>query len=219
MKTIQRILDYDDHRDSDKPNSISTTTLMGPMFKGQKYLDKTPKTFKTDLVLKRSSFLGTAAHNRMEHILGTFGDEYKLEEFGEREITVDSVVYTVAGSCDVLEKTPEGKYIIMELKTFYGKERKEDALKKDALQMSIYRWILEPFLGIEIEDRAWCLAMSQNINYIDEIPVELLSQDATYDYIENKLFAIAQNQKVDCREGVKYNACLYCSYSCEERKH
>jgi len=84
--------------------------------------------------------------------------------------------------------------------------------------MSIYRWIFTTVLGIEIEDRAWVLAISQSNNYIDEIPVELLSQDATHDYIENKLFAIAQNQKVDCKEGVKYNPCLYCQYNCGHRK-
>jgi len=127
MKTIARILNYDDHKDSDKPNAISTTTLIGSMYKAQKYLDKTPKTFATDLVLKRSSFLGTAAHNRMEHILSTYGDAYKLEEYGEREITVDDVVYTISGSCDVLEKTEAGSYMIMDLKSFYGKERKDDA--------------------------------------------------------------------------------------------
>jgi len=217
LKTIARVLNFDDHIDSDKPNAISTTTLMGPMYKGQLYLDKTEKTYQTDLVLKRSSFLGTAAHNRMEYILKTYGDEYKLEGFGEREIIVDGVTYVISGSFDVLEKTEEGKYIIMDLKTFYGKERKPDQLKKDALQMSIYRWIFAPLYDIEIEDRAWTLAISQSNNYIDEIAVELLSLDATQDYIENKLFAIAQNQKVDCKEGVKYNTCNYCEYMCEER--
>jgi len=218
MKTIARVLNFDDHIDSDKPNAISTTTLMGPMYKAKLYLDKTEKTYQTDLVLKRSSFLGTAAHNRMEHILKTYGDEYKLEGFGEREIIVDGVTYVISGSFDVLEKTEEGKYIIMDLKTFYGKERKPDQLKKDALQMSIYRWIFAPLYDIEIEDRAWTLAISQSNNYIDEIPVELLSLDATQDYIENKLFAIEQNQKVDCNEGIKYSACNYCEYMCEERK-
>ena len=216
MKTIQKILAYDDHRDSDKENSISVTTLMSSMYKAKKYLDKAPKTFKTDLVLKRSSFLGTAAHNRMEHILKQDKeDEYELEIFKEREITVDGRVYTIAGSLDVLEKTPEGTYIIMDLKTFYGKERKEDALKKDALQMSLYRWLNQD--DFVIEDRAWVLAISQSNNYIDELPVQLMSLEQTEDYIINKLWAIEENTRVDCREGVKYNTCLYCEYDCEER--
>jgi len=216
MKTIARILNYDDHRDSDKPNSISVTTLMGSMYKAKKYLLRDSKNHVLDLVLKRSSFIGTACHNRMEHILKQDKeDEYELEIFKEREITVDDRVYTIAGSLDVLEKTPEGTYIIMDLKTFYGKERKEDALKKDALQMSLYRWLNQD--DFVIEDRAWVLAISQSNNYIDELPVQLMSLEQTEDYIINKLWAIEENTRVDCKEGVKYNTCNYCSYSCDER--
>ena len=103
----------------------------------------------------------------------------------------------------------------MDLKTFYGKERKEDALKKDALQMSLYRWLNQD--DFVIEDRAWVLAISQSNNYIDELPVQLMSLEQTEDYIINKLWAIEENTRVDCREGVKYNTCLYCEYDCEER--
>ena len=215
MKTIAKILNYDDHRDSDKPNSISVTTLMGSMFKAKKYLDKTPKTHVTDLVLKRSSFIGTACHNRMEKILREDKEtHYDLEIFAEREVTVDDVVYTIAGSCDVLEKTDD-KWILMDLKTGYGAARKDDMLKKDALQMSLYRWLNQD--KYDIDDRAWTLWMSQSNNSIDEIPIQLMSLEQTQDFVENKLFAIAQNQKVDCREGVKYNTCNYCSYLCEHR--
>jgi len=215
LKTLTRILNFDDHRDSDKPNSISVTTLMSSMYKAQKYLDRAPKNWSTDLVLNRSSFLGTAAHNRMEMILGQY-PEYDLERFAEREVTVDGIVYTIAGSCDVLEKQDGGTWIIMDLKTFYGKERKPEQLKKDALQMSMYRWLNQD--QFDIVDRAWVLAISQSNNYIDEIPVELMSLEETQDYIETKLWAIANNDKADCREGVKYNPCNYCEYECEERK-
>jgi len=215
MKTIQKILTYDDHRDSDKPNSISVTTLMGPMYKAKKYMDKVEKNHQLDLVLKRSSFIGTACHNRMEMILGQ-SDDYDLEIFAEREVIIDDVVYTIAGSCDVLEKTENGQWIIADLKTGYGKDRKEEALKKDALQMSLYRWLNQD--KYDIVDRAWVLWMSQSNNSIDEIPVELMSLSETQDYVENKLWALVNNTKVDCNEGGKYNSCNYCEYSCEERK-
>ena len=217
MKTISRILNYDDHKDSDKPNAISVTTLLGPMYKANKYLEKTPKTHKLDLVLKRSSFLGTAAHNRMEHILKTeYPGEYELEVYHEKEVKVGDVVYTISGSCDVLEKTSEGKYIIMDLKTFYGNKRGAEQLIKDAWQMSLYRWLLSDLF--DIEDRAWVLAISQSNNYIDEIAVELIDIDKVQEFIEDKLYAISENTKVDCNEGVKYNSCSYCEYECEERK-
>ena len=216
MKTITKILNYDDHIDSDKPNSISVTTLMGNMYKAQKYLDKAPKTHFGDLVLKRSSFIGTSCHNRMEMILKQDETEYDLEIFKERDIIVDGVTYTIAGSCDVLEKTEDGTWIIMDLKTGYFKSYSEEKQKKDALQMSLYRWLNQD--DYDIDDRAWVLAISQSNNYIDEIPVELMSLEATQDYIENKLYAIAQNTKVDCNDGIKYSACAYCNYDCEERK-
>ena len=214
MKTIARILNYDDHRDSDKPNSISVTTLMGSMYKAKKYLLRDSKNHVLDLVLKRSSFIGTACHNRMEHILGKY-PEYDLEIFAEREITVDGRVYTIAGSCDVLEKQKDGTWIIMDLKTGYGKDRNEAALEKDRLQMSLYRWLNQD--KYEIVDTAFTLWISQSNNSIDEIPFELMSLEDTEEYIATKLWAIEENEKVDCKEGIKYNPCNYCEYDCEER--
>ncbi len=48
MEIIQKIFNYDTHRDSDKPNSISVSTLLGSKYKAKKYLNKEPKDYKTD---------------------------------------------------------------------------------------------------------------------------------------------------------------------------
>ena len=47
MFLLPKILNYDDHRDSDKPNSISVTTLIGPMYKAKKYLNKDAKSLSS----------------------------------------------------------------------------------------------------------------------------------------------------------------------------
>ena len=215
MRFIPKMLNYDDHIDSDKPNSISVTTLIGQAYKAQKYLDKTPKTHVLDLVLKRSSFIGTACHNRMEHILEQ-EEGMVLELFSEREVIVDDVSYVVAGSLDVLAPNEDGTYTIADLKTGYFKSYGEDRLKKDRLQMSIYRWLNQ--YRYKIADVAYVIALSQSNNFIDEVPLELMSLEETQDYIENKLWSISVNTKVDCRDGIKYSPCSYCQYECTERK-
>lgn len=219
MKTIQKLLTYDDHRDSTAENSISVTTLLGPLYKAKKYLNKEPKNHMIDLVLKRSSFIGSACHQRMESALK--GDPaYQTEIYGEREITVHGMLgedktYTIAGTFDILHTTEDDRGIIMDLKTFYGNKRKEEQLYKDSLQMSIYRWIHQEK---NIGDVAIVLAISQSNNYIDEIPVQLLSIEETEDMILTHLNEIEANEDVDCHDGVKYNTCNYCEYECEYRK-
>jgi hypothetical protein len=151
---------FDDHRDSNLENSISVTTLLGPKFKAEMYLSKAPKNHAIDLVLKRSSFIGSACHQRMELALKDDPD-YETEVWGERQIDVDGVTYTIAGTLDILYKINENQYMIMDLKTFYGNKRKEEQLEKDAFQMSLYRWIHQ---DKDIIDTAHVLAISQSNN-------------------------------------------------------
>ncbi len=137
MKIIAKLYSYNTHRDSDKENSISVTTLISGLYRAKKYLNKDPKDEKLmiDLKFKRSSTLGTGLHLYAEQC---FQDDpnYKTELFREREITVDGKVYTIAGSCDLLIKHGE-QWEIADWKTGYGTSRKDDALEKDKLQMSI----------------------------------------------------------------------------------
>jgi len=216
MEIISKIFNYDTHRDSDKPNSISVSTLLGSKYKAKKYLNKEPKDYKTDLVLNRSSFIGTACHERMEKALEADEVKYINEVFAEREIDVDGVTYTIAGTFDLLIPMGEG-YEIADMKTGYFKTYPEDKLKTAGLQMSLYRWLNQH--RYTIGDRAWVIAVSQSHNYIDEIPVELMSLEATQSFIEDNIFAIAENTKCDCFDGIKYSPCNYCNYSnCGERK-
>ena len=214
LDMIVKLYEYDTHIDSEKDNAISVTTLIGNMYRAQKYLDKTPQTHKMDFQFKRSSMIGTAIHDRAERVFKDDPDHI-VEQFVEREIEVDGVVYTIAGSFDGIRKLNETEWEIYDYKSQYGKDRKEEMLSKDAKQMSIYRWLLEG--QYNVTDRGWTLAISQSNNWQDAIPVELMSLTDTKDYIEERLYAISNNEKVDCHN-TKYNSCLYCSYSCEERK-
>jgi len=214
MEIIAKVFNYDDHRNSEKENSISVTTLIGPMYKAQKYLEKVPRDYPIDLMLKRSSSIGTGFHMYAEKALAN-DPIYVTEIFNEREVKVDGIVYTVAGSLDGLRFNGK-EWEIFDWKTGYGKERKQDALDKDTLQMSIYRWINQDMYNIA--DRAWTLFISQSNNVADEIPLELMSLEETENYIKNKLWAIQENERVDCMEGIKYNGCLYCNFRCERRR-
>lgn len=217
LGVLEDIMHFDDHRDSDKVNAISATTLLGAKYKAQKYLNKDAKDNSlVDISLKRSSFIGTAFHARAEMITKDLLD-YTTEEFLEREITVDDVVYTISGSYDGV-KSMSGSNHLYDYKTGYGKDRSEDALAKDAKQMSIYRWLLAgKYPRRDIDDLAYAIFISQSNNVMKEIPVQLMSLEATESYIEDMLYAISVNDRVDCNESVKYNSCSYCSYQCEER--
>ncbi len=216
LNVLEDIMLFDDHRDSEKPNSISVTTLLGPMYKAKLYLAKTDKYETKELTYKRSSFIGTAFHERAAFITKDL-DNYIVEQFIERQITVDGIEYTVAGSFDGLKKV-DGKWYIYDFKTAYGKVRSAEALAKDAMQMSLYRWILSKTQpDVVIEDTGFTIFVSQSNNVMKEIPVSLMDLDQVTDYVESKLWAISNNEKVDCKDGVKYNACTYCDYNCKYR--
>jgi len=213
---IKKVYEYSEYRASDKDNSISATTLLGPLYKGKLALDGVEKDETLiDLMYKRSSTLGTAFHKWAERALES--DENIIQEiYVERELELDGVKFVVSGSCDLLEKQEDGTYTIADWKTGYGKERDHKALEKDRMQMSIYRWLLQD--DYEINDTCYSLFISQSNNAQGAYPSEMMSIDQVQEYIEDKIYAIINNDRVDCNEGVRYNSCTYCNYICSERK-
>jgi len=213
---IKRLYEYDTHKDSKKENAISVSTLIGSMYKAKLYLYKTKKDESlVDFKFKRSSTFGTALHERAEKC---FEDDPTINQelYRERQVTVDGITYTISGCCDLLEKQKDGLWDLIDWKTFYGKERKPEALKKDAMQMSLYRWLLEE--EYDINDRAWVLGISQSNNEQAVYPVELMSLSRVDRYVRDKISAIIDNERIDCQDGIKYNACNYCPYICSHRK-
>ena len=213
---IERLYKYSEYRASDKDNSISATTIIGSLYKGSLALAGTEKD--EDLIkieLKRSSMIGTAVHKWAERALDN-DPTIVQERYLEREINLDGKTYVISGSCDLLEQQANLTWTIADWKTGYGKIRNTDMLAKDMKQMSIYRWLFND--EYNINDTGYSLFISQSNNVQDAYPVNLMSLDATEDYIESRLFAIETNERVDCNENVKYNRCLYCSFLCDERK-
>ena len=214
IKLIKRLYEVDNHRDSKEDNAISVTTLIGDLYKAKLSLRKSPRDQSLiDFKFKRSSTLGTAFHEYAEKYLRD--DNIVQEVYREKQIEISGIVYTISGCCDLLQQQDDGTWDIMDWKTFYGRERKSDALAKDAMQMSLYRWLLQD--EYDINDRGWVLAISQSNNFQEAYPVNLSDLDTVQDYIDNKIFAIEENDKVDCFN-VKYPPCNYCSFICEHRK-
>jgi len=214
---IERLYNHDEHKSSDKPNAISTTTLLGGLYRGKLALEKAPQDKSLiKMMYKRSSTLGTALHYWAEHVFEN--DENIVQElYREREVELDGVTYTISGSCDLLEKQADGSYTLADWKTFYGKERNAKALEKDRMQMSIYRWLLQD--EYDINDTCYSLAISQSNNFQSAYPSEMMTLEQTQEYIEDRLYAIVSNGRVDCNEGIRYSACTYCTYAnCDQRK-
>jgi len=213
---IKKVYEFDEHRSSDKPNSISVTTLIGPAFKAKKALDKAPRNKNLiKLDLKRSSTLGTAFHKWAEHVLE---DDTRIvqEIYVEKTIELDGVVYTISGSCDLLEEQADGTWTIGDWKTGYGKERQPANLEKDRLQLSMYRWLLSD--KYNINDIGYTMFISMSHNAQAAYPNELIELDKMQEFVEDKLFYIVNNEANDCHAGVKYNTCNYCDIVCSERK-
>ena len=80
---IETALKFNDHRDSDKPRSISTTTLIGPSFKAWKSYVKTPKNFYLRPMKSRSSFIGSGVHERVARIFANMFPESNIHYFKE----------------------------------------------------------------------------------------------------------------------------------------
>lgn len=216
MRWIPKLYQYDTYRSCDKQPSISATGLLGPLYKAKLQLEGVEKDNDlVELQFKRSSMIGTAVHERAEK---AFADDKSVvqEIYIEREIEIDGTTYTISGSCDLLQKEDNGTYTIADWKTGYGKDRKQDALGKDAMQMSIYRWLLQD--DYTINDTAYILFISQSNNAQQEYPVELKSLDHIEEFIENKIWSALQQEVPDCNDSVKYNSCTYCSFVCSRRQ-
>ncbi len=212
---IYRVYEHDTHIDSDRPHAISTTTLIGPKYKALKYLNKDEKDESwVPSILKRSSTLGTAFHERAELTLKD-DPNYVTEQYRERIVHVDGIDYTISGSSDVLERT-EGAWIIGDWKTHYGASF--SGIDQARKQLSIYRWLLQD--EYNIEDTGYVLSLSVTNNDKEMAhPIELMSLDQTQEFIEANLYSIVNNQSVDCNDNVKFNMCTYCSYStCQHRQ-
>jgi RecB family exonuclease len=213
---IYRVYNYDTYQKSDKPNSISASSLLSPMFKIKKMLKGAERDESlVDNKYKRSSALGTAFHDRSERAVA--GDpNFITEKFLEREIEIDGTIYTISGKFDGIRYNGDGTWDIYDFKTAYGKERKPEALAKDAMQMSIYRWLINGRWNVS--DRGWSLFVSQSNNEQEAYPVELKSEEYIQNWIEEVIWSALRSNRVDCKDGVKYNPCNYCSLICEERK-
>lgn len=215
LDLIEKVYNYDTHKSSTEPNSISATGLLGSKYQAKQTLAKTPKDPSlVPIQFKRSSTIGTAFHEYAERVLE--GDpSIHTEVYREREIVVDSIIYTISGSCDIIQKIDDDLYQIADWKTSYGKTRKPDALIKDAKQMSIYRWLLQD--EFNISDEAYTLFISQSNNAQDAIPVQLMGIEQTQEWIEANIYAITSSNKVDCFEA-PYHPCHYCEFECKQRK-
>jgi len=212
MRWIPTLYRYDTYRACDKVPSASATTLLGPLYKLKLALANTEKDEDLiELKYKRSSMIGTAVHERAEK---AFKDDPTVvqEIYTEREF--EDV--TISGSCDLIQQEDDGTYTICDWKTGYGKKRNEDQLKKDAMQMSIYRWLLQDMY--DINDTAYVLFISQSNNEEHEYPVELMSVEDVEEFISAKLYAASQIELPDCNDSAKYNSCTYCTFVCSHRE-
>jgi len=215
QELISKLYEYNEHIDSDNHNAISTTTLLGPMWRAKKYIEKAEKDESLiDRKFKRSSMIGSAIHNWAEKAFAKDKDVTQ-EVYKERFVEVEGCVYTVSGSCDLIVEAEELNYIA-DWKSGYGNKRNDSALDKDRMQMSIYRWLNQD--DWDLDDTAYSIFISQSNNIEIPYPVVLMDIDDVQDFIEEKLYAISQNEKCDCFNDVKYNPCSYCPYICDERK-
>jgi hypothetical protein len=215
IEIINKVFLHDTHRSSDKPDSISATGLLGSKFRIKQFLIDTPKDPSLiDIKFKRSSTLGSAFHAYAEEALK--GDPgFVTEKYMEREVTIDDITYTISGSFDGLVKTAGG-WCLFDYKTGYGKDRKEDQLRKDTMQLSIYRWLLNG--TYDVADTAFVLFVSMSNNVTESYTVELRSEEYIQNWIEETIWTALNTTSSDCQKGVRYNACDYCDIICNERR-
>lgn len=209
---ITRVYNYSEHKGSTEIGAVSATTLIGSLYKAKLAMKQTPRDSSlVPEMYKRSSTLGSAFHAWCEKALSD--DENIIQEvYNERKIGK----YLITGSCDLIVKQPDGRYKLGDWKTGYGKNRSAENLEKDIKQQSIYRWLNQD--DYEFIDEASSLFVSQSNNVQEEYLLQLMSLEEAEEYIENRLYAIEQNETVDCNFMVKYNACTYCDFVCEHRR-
>jgi len=199
---IEKVLLFNDHRNSDKDIAISTTTIIGANWKAQRNMLKDiPKRTDIDPMMRRSSCLGTGYHMRAEQALRNDKTINAMEHFNETEL--DGI--WISGTFDLVY---DGN--LCDHKTSYGKAFSQDKLDKAVLQMSIYRWLNQ---DIHINDIAYVLFVSQSNNIYESYPIELMSISDTEEYLKARINEIRTQTIIDCKNDVKYNPCNYCDYA------
>ncbi|MGL5075590.1 MAG: PD-(D/E)XK nuclease family protein, partial [Waterburya sp.] len=113
-----------------------------------------------DLWVKARKF-GDRFHYEMELVmrgLVEFGNEHPFynemvhwKEVSLSEQTMWSLKVGVAGTCDGLVKLPNGSYRLIDFKTTM-KPKKREYCYDYAIQLGIYRLMIEDLFGIEVED-------------------------------------------------------------------
>jgi hypothetical protein len=207
---IETALKFNDHRDSDKPRSISTTTLIGPSFKAWKSYVKTPKNFYLRPMKSRSAFIGSGVHQRFETV---YKDYNNVMQELYRERYVEEYDSWISGTFDLLIEE-DGLNYLGDIKTGYGK--KHSNVEKTTLQLSVYRWLNHE---LDIEDEAYIYFISQSNNVYETIEIQLMSVDDTENMILRALEAIQQEPGyVDCNDGIRFNMCSFCEFECNYRK-
>jgi hypothetical protein len=216
IEIINKVLSYDTHKSSDKPNSISATQLLSPLYKIKQILSgKEQDQNMIDIKFKRSAAIGTAFHSRAEEALKD-DPTVITEKYLERKIVVDEVVYTISGSFDGIVKTAGG-WCLFDWKTGFGKERKQEQLTKDAMQLSLYRWLSQDIY--DIEDTGFILFISQSNNVTESYEVTLKDTDYIQNWLEEIIWSALSQTSCDCHSTTTYNSCTYCSIvDCTDRK-
>lgn len=207
-KIIEQVLLFDDHKNSDKPIAISTTTVIGSNWKAQRSMlkDIPKKDGSTiDPMMRRSACLGTGYHMRAEQALRGDINTKAIEKFNEREL--DGV--WISGTFDLLYCV-DGKNHLNDHKTGYGKLFPETNIEKAILQQSIYRWLNQD--DYAIDDTAYILFVSQSNNAYEGIEITLMSIEDTETYLKGRIKEIKAQGMIDCKNNVKYNPCNYCDY-------
>jgi hypothetical protein len=154
-------------------------------------------------------------HSRFEE---AFKDDPTIvsEKYLERNIVIDGVTYTISGSFDGIVKTAGG-WCLFDWKTAYGKERKPEQLAKDAMQLSIYRWLSQDIY--DIEDTGFILFISQSNNVTESYTVELRDTDYIQNWLEEIIWSALSQTSCDCHSATTWNNCTYCPIvDCKERK-
>ena len=204
------MLMFDDHRSSDKEHSISTTELIGPYYRAWKSLNNEVKNNPLRPMKRRSSFIGSAVHQRAELV---FKDYKNVRQEGYKERHLEDLDVWISGTYDIIIED-YGKLYIGDIKTGYGKSHGISKTENTIRQLSIYRWLNSNMLSIE--DTAYIYFISQSNNNYETMEVELLSLDDTEQLVRDTIKYLQQGEPdfVDCNEGIKFNRCDWCEFEC-----
>jgi len=204
---IEKFLLYDDHRSSNKDIAISTTTIIGSNWKAQRAMKKDViLKHEVNPMMRRSSALGSGAHQRFEDALKNDAMTNATETYNELE--VDGV--WISGSLDIVYNGH-----IADLKTSYGTKFPAEKQTKAIEQMSIYR-VLNP--DIYIKDQAYVLFVSMSNNAYVSYPITLMDETSTMEMMRSLVHKAKNIDRIDCNDDVPFNMCNYCSWDEQDCK-